>query len=287
MESIDTLQLELPSRSLNSLSFCPSQSGSNVNKLEQWLKNLSITDYQRNGEDLINALDHLSKLDCPPAELYQLVETIRSPTLSIANTLYQRYLKQCITFEPNQKTWFDLCHRLHIGLATAYKAAVQCCLDHSFDNNKDEELLAAALHRAISDSATACLFHCLLYRPAPEGLWLEIHTLYQLAEKHQHLDFQQAEPYDSKRKTMSVENLYKRVLLLSRSDSNKLSPSEIQQVWQVLSIWISHCKILPQSGLKTYFSANLKSDEGLQYAAPEPDKAQPGVIGLNVRVLTA
>nr|MDT0250646.1 hypothetical protein [Endozoicomonas sp.] len=61
----------------------------------------------------------------------------------------------------------------------------------------------------------------------------------------------------------------------------------IQQVWQVLSIWISHCKILPQSGLKTYFSANLKSDEGLQYAAPEPDKAQPGVIGLNVRVLTA
>lgn len=294
MESTDTLKLELPSRSLNSLSFCPGESGSNVDKLELWLKELSITDYQQNGEELANALDHLSKLDCPPDELYRLVETIRTYTLSTANSLYQRYLKRYITFESSQQIWFGLCHRLHVGLATAYKAAVQCCLDHSIDNQEHGELLAAALHRAISDSAAAYLFHCLLYRPTSKNLWLELHTLYQLAERHNHQSFQQDDPYDSERKAndskhkaISIENLYKRALLLSRSDTNKLSPSEIQQVWQILSVWINHCKILPQSGLKTYFSANLKSDEGLQYASPEPDKAHAGVIGFNVKVLTA
>lgn len=283
MESTDTLQLELPSRSLGSLSFCSSGSGSNIDKLELWLKELSITDYQKNGEHLASALDELTQLDCPPNELYTFAEAVRSPTLSTANNLYQRYLKRYITFKSGQQTWFDLCHRLHFGLATAYKTVVQCCLD----NSEHGEMLAAALHRAISESATAYLFHCLLYRPASERLWLELHTLYQLATRHNHQSFQQEDPYDSKRKPMSVENLYKRVLLLSHSDTNKLSPSEIQQVWQILSVWINHCKIQPQSGLKTYFSANLNSDEGLEYAAPEPDKARPGIIGLNVRVLTA
>ncbi|WP_419534296.1 hypothetical protein [Endozoicomonas sp.] len=283
MESTDTLHLELPSRSLGSLSFCANGSGTSIEQLERWTKNLSITDYQKNGESLANALDELTKLDCPPNELYRLIEMVRSPVLATATNLYQRYLKRYITFESGQQVWFELCHQLYSGLATAYKAVVQCCLD----NNEHKDVLAAALHRAISESATMYLFHCLLYRPSSERLWLELHTLYQIAVQKSHQNFQQEDPYDKKRKPMSAENLYKRALLLSRSDTNKLSPTETQQVWQILSVWINHCKIQPQSGLKTYFSANLISDEGLQYAAPEPDKAHAGVIGLNVRVLTA
>lgn len=281
MESSDTLQLELPSRSLNSLSFCPDGSEPNNNKLEQWLDGLSLTDHQQTGAHLVNALDELSRLDCPPDELFALAEAIRSPSLSTAASSYQRHLKQYITFESSQQGWFDLCKRLYMGLANLYKAVVQCCLD-----NNNANILAAALHRAISESAAAYLFHCLLYRPAPERLWLEMHTLYQLAISHNHQGFQQEDPYDKSR-PMSLENLYKRALMLSRSDTNKLSPGEIQQVWQILSLWISHSKIQPKSGLKTYFSASLNSDEGLEYALPEPDKAHSGVIGLNIRVLTA
>ena len=283
MESTNTLHLELPSRSLASLSFCSTGSGSSIEQLEHWAKNLSITDFQQNGESLTNALDELTKLDCPPSEFYKLVEVVRSPVLTTVSNLYQRYLKRYITFESGQQVWFDLCHQLHSGLATAYKAVVQCCLD----NNEHGDILAAALHRAISESSAGYLFHCLLYRPAPERLWLELHALYQLATSHNHQGFQQEDPYDSKSKPMSLENLYKRTLLLSRSNTNRLSPSEIQQVWQILSIWISHCKIQPESGLKTYFSANLNSDDGLEYAPPEPDKAHSGMIGLNIKVLTA
>lgn len=283
MESSDTLLLELPSRSLSSLSFCPDGTESNSNKLEQWLKGLPLTDHQQTGKLLVNALNELARLDCPPDELFALAEVIRSPSLSTAASSYKRHLQRYITFESSQQDWFDLCKHIYVGLATVYKAVVQCCLE----NKEHANILAAALHRAISESAAAYLFHCLLYRPAPERLWLELHTLFKLAASHNHQSFQQEDPYDPKSSPMSLENLYKRALLLSRSNTGKLSPSEIQQVWQVLSLWINHCKIQPESGLKTYFSASLKSDKGLQYALPEPDKVHSSVIGLNIRVLTA
>lgn len=283
MESANTLHLELPSRSLNSLSFCPDGAESNSNKLEQWLKGLPLTDHQQSGERLVHALDELSRLDCPPEELFALAEVLRSPSLSTAANSYQRHLQRYITFASSQQSWFDLCKRLYMGLANVYKAVVQCCLD----NKEHANLLAAALHRAVSESAAAYLFHCLLYRPAPERLWLELHTLYQLAARHNHQGFQQEDPYDPKSSPMSLENLYKRALMLSRSNTDQLSPGEIQQVWQMLSLWISHGKIQPESGLKTYFSVRLNNDGGLEYALPEPDKVHPGVIGLNIRVLTA
>lgn len=285
MEPTDTLHLKLPSRSLGSLSFCAngSGSGSGIELLERWTKDLSSTDYQRSGEDLVHALDELTRLDCSPSGLYEFVEIVRSPVLVTATNIFQRYLKRHITFDSSQQAWVDLCHRLHSGLATAYKAVVQCCLD----NDEHGDALAIALHRAISDSAIMYLFHCLLYRPASEGLWLELHILYQIATQHNHQDFQQGDPFDSKCKSLTAENLYKRVLLLSRSDTNKLLSAEIRQIWQILSLWIVHCKIQPKSGLKTYFSVNINKDEGLQYAAPGPDKTYPGVLGLNVRVLTA
>lgn len=279
MDSTDTLQLKLPGRSLGALSFCSSEPG----QLARWLTELPVSDHQQNGATLANALDELARLDRPPNELYQHIEAIRSPARETASSLYQRYLKRYITFESGQQTWFDLCHRLHSGLATAYKAVVQCCLD----NGEHGEVLAAALHRAVSESASAYLFHCLLYHPTPERLWLELHTLYQLVVKHSHQNFRLEDPCDSKCKPISAENHYKRVLLLSRSDTHKLSPDEIQQVWQILSAWINHCKIQPKSGLKTYFSVNLNRDEGLQYAVPEPDKIRSGMIGLDVRILTA
>ncbi|WP_257297017.1 hypothetical protein [Endozoicomonas sp. YOMI1] len=282
MESSDTPSLDLPSRSLSSLSFCPDGPESNSNKLEQWLNGLSLTDHQQSGERLVNALDELARLDCPPDELFALAEAIRSPSLSTAANSYQRHLQRYITFESSQQGWFDLCKRLYMGLANVYKAVVQCCLD----NKEHTNMLAAALHRAISESAAAYLFHCLLYRPAPERLWLELHTLYQLARRHNHQGFQQEDPYAPKSSPMSLENLYKRALMLSRSNTDQLSPSEIQQVWEILSLWINHGKIQPESGIKTYFSARLNCDEGLEYALPEPDKVHPGVIGLNIRVLT-
>ena len=283
MESKDTIQLKAPIRERSNLSFCSNESETHISNVEHWLKDMTATDYQHNGEQLVKALNELARLNTDPKELYQLAELMRIPTLKTANHLYQHNLRRYITFASSQQSLFDLCHNLHLGLATIYKSVVVCCLD----NNKLDNILAAALHRAIADSAATYSLRCLLYRSAPKHLWLDLHTLYQLAETHGHLSFQQNAPADHKQLPMSVENLYKRALLFSRSDANKLSPSENQQLWQILGIWIKHCKITPKSGLKTYFAVNLNNDNGLQYAIPELDRKRDNVIGLDVRVLLA
>ncbi|WP_299730859.1 hypothetical protein [uncultured Endozoicomonas sp.] len=283
MDSTDSLRLELPARNLASLEFFSANADSNASNVEHWLSSLSATDHFKNGERLVQALDNLVRLDSDPDELYKLVEMLRTPALSTTTTLYQRHLKRNIFLDDKQQARFNICHLLHRGLATAYQAVVQCYID----KNNTGERLATALHRAMSDSALTYLFQCLLYRPATSGLWLQLHKLYQIAKQHNFLQTQQADPFDSQSKIMSTENHYKRALLLSRTDTNKLSNQQIQKVWQILSLWSGHGKIDPKSGLSIYYAANLMQDDGLQYALPKPDQQQEGVIGLDVRVLTA
>ena len=283
MESKDTIQPKLPTQSLTSLSFCANKSGTTSDNVKQWLKKLPVTEHQQNGESLVTALNELASLNTAPHELYQLAEMMRSATLNTANHLHQRNLRRHITFDSSQQPRFDLSDQLHLSLATVYKSVVVRLLD----SHEHNELLPAALHRAISDNATTYLLQCLLHRSASSHQWLELHNLYQLAVTYGYLNFQQNDPEIHQQRPISIEDHYKRALLFSRSDTNKLSQSEIQQVWQILSIWIKHCKIKPESGLKTYFSVNLKSDKGLQYAPPEPDRPRENIIGLNVRVLLA
>ena len=283
MESTDLLRMELPARSLTTLQFCTDESDSNASNIKHWLSGLSATDHIKNGDNLIQALDNLARLDVDPDELYKLVEMLRTPALSTATTLYQRYLKRNVVLDDKQQAKFNICHLLHSELAKAYQAVVQCCLDQ----NNNGDCLASALHRSMTETASTYMFQCLLYRQAPDGLWLEMHKLYQIAKQNNYLHIQQADPFDSQSKMMPIEGLYKRALLLSRTDTNKLSASQIQQVWQILSIWSEHGKILSKSGLSLYFSANLTKDDGLNYALPKPDQEQEGVIGLDVRVLTA
>ena len=276
------IQLNLPARNQKSLSFCNSRDvKTHLQAAETWQKNLPITDLIETGNSLVNALNEIARLDCQPDLHFQLAEKLRSPSITASFDIHQRYLERTITFDSRQQEYFELCNRLLQKLATVYRAIVQSCLDHK----QHGDILAKACHRAFADESQIYLLDCQLYRPTPKGFWLELHTLYRIAEQFKLLDFEQTDLHCDKKRRLSIVDIYKQSLLLSRSRYNKLTPEEIRQTWDALAIWSSHCKISPKSGLKIYFAVNLAADEGMHYAAPDPDKPTKDVIGIDARVL--
>ena len=278
------IQLNLPARNQKNLAFCNSNDAKkHLKATETWQKNLPITDLIETGNSLVTALDEIARLDCSPDQLFQLAEKLHSPAITACFDIHQRYLERAITFDSRQQEYFELCNSILQKLATVYRAVVQSCLDHK----QQGDILAKACHRALADESQIYLLDCQLYRPTPKGFWLELHTLYRVAEQFKLLDFEQADSHSDKKRHLSITNIYKRTLLISRSRYNKLTPEEIRQTWNALAIWSPHCKISPKSGLRIYFAVNLAADEGMHYAAPDPDKPTKGVFGVDARVLAS
>ena len=276
------IQLNLPARNQKNLAFCNSNDIKNhVTATETWLENLPITDQVETGKSLITALDELARLDCLPDLHLQLAEKLQSPSVAASFDIYQRYLERAITFDPQQQEYFDLCNTLLQKLATVYRAVVQSCLDHK----QQGDILSKACHRALADESQIYILDCQLYRPTPKGFWLELHALYQVADRFKLLEFEQVTPHCDDKRPLSIASIYKRTLLFSRSRYNKLTPEEIRQTWGALAVWAPHCKLSNKSGLKVYFAVNMNADEGVHYAAPDADKPIKGVVGIDARIL--
>lgn len=276
-------QLTLPERDRKSLDFCEKNNPSYPDAVAHWLEQLPGTNIAETGKSLKIALNEITHFDCDPAQSFQLIELLRVRSVEITKSIVKAELDQSIIFDAQQQEYFQLCSQLLRALVQAYKSVIQNCLD----KQEKGDLLAKACHRAIADSGHLYLFYCQLYRPAATRFWFELHSLFQIANKLKLLEFKQPDLLCDKKRQLSTADCYKQILLMSRSRFNQLTSEEIIQIWNALKLWAPHCKITQKIGMKTYFAVNLKSDDGMHYAAPDPDAPAKGVIGLDTHILNA
>ena len=276
----------LPKQTQETLPFCDSYGSEYPAATDGWLAELSKKESKEQCQLLNSALDDLLVHICEPKVHLVLAEKIRYATINCVDFFIKKHHVNSIEFDPVQQDYFDMCVSLYHKIILLYRSVSE----HSSDS---KQVQSFALHRAISHSTQAILFYSLLYRPVDHGIWLEQHHLFQLARQLKLTDYSQPDSYNSSNnnnnnnKELSIANLYKRSLLLSRSRANKLTNEDIRRIWQALAHWAPHSKLRKISGLQTFFAVNLTADQGLHYASPDPDREIKGVFGLDCRILSA
>ncbi|WP_422136213.1 hypothetical protein [Endozoicomonas sp. ALD040] len=275
----ERIPLQLPSQSLNTLSF----SQTDVHGVHQWLSELPKIDRSLSFKSIGQALEELARLKVQPSLQWSLVEQFRPVVYFLVHQSQNQVLKDIITFNDAQQVEYDNCLKLLLRLLRVYKVIVR-----SSQNQEDASSpLGAALHRSLTESASILLFTCEYYRPAPERVWLEMHTLYFTA-RTQNLDtFSLEDAITTKARKLSLSDLYKRALLLSRSRSNQLRPQEIRQIFKALCLWAPHSKLEPVENSRSHFVVNLDSDEGLLYSSLLEGEKNDHLMALDSRLLTA
>lgn len=276
---IERIQLQLPQRSLSSLTF----SATDPQALGQWLNSLPKANKVQSAQALDTALDELVRIDLPAAQHWSLIEQFRPVVYFLTNQINKQFLNNAIVFNDEQQKDYDICQHLLGTLLKAYKAVVQSCLNRPSPDSP----MAVALHRAVSESASTLLLAFEYYRPVSDNLWYELHSLYRIADAQGFLDFQLDDSETSKARKLSIADQYKRILLLSRSRYNQISSQEIRQVYKALSLWAPHAKLGPAESIRSWFVVNLSADEGLHYATMDPNTATDGMLSLDARLLTS
>jgi len=247
--------LALPEQKLSSLSFCEAS----PRVFREWVEGLPIANVGESARQLYHAVIELNQLDITPALRMKLLGQLRPQLNFICDQLSQHFLGRSIALTEKQRKVANLAQALQRHLATGYKIVVSQLADTP-NPDKQKMANAQACHRAISSLGSTLLRASQLYAPSPGGTWYEAHQIFSWALARQITGIAIEDPVNQHHRRTTVEDAYKRLLLLGCCRPNQLRQKELAEVYSLFECWTAHTRILQRGMNDALFVINLGQD---------------------------
>lgn len=276
--------LRAPTPSQASLTFCEAT----PRDLKRWIAALPKANLGETARQLYQGLIELNQLITPSENRLQLLELLRPEVYFVCNHLERHFLNQSVVLDERARKIANLCQALQNLLAVGYKQIVLRVSARLKDRNL---LLATAIQRAMHALKGPLVRASLLYCPVPEGLWLELHQLYQVASRFQlHRTFV-TDDLVSQAHHQSIEQTYATALLMGSSRCNQMRQQAIVQLANVLEPWSALTRVVPASTAEAQFAVAPEADAPPRYKSLFPASQLPQMVGLDpqplVKAITA
>jgi hypothetical protein len=273
------LLLRAPTPSQLSLSFCEA----NPRELKRWIAALPKANIGEMARQLYQGMAELNQLVTPSENRVQLLELLRPEVQYVCKHLERHFLNQAIVLDERARKVANLCQALQNQLAIGYK---QIIVDIVPKLGKDRvQLLAVAIQRALHCLNGPLVRASLLYCPVPEGLWLELHQLYQIAREFKVQNTLVADELALATRSMTPEQTYACALLLGSSRCNQMRQSAISKLAEALDAWSALVKIQPASEPSSLFAIAPGVDGPPRYKTLFSDEQVANLPGLDPRPL--
>ncbi|MBT8765571.1 molecular chaperone [Metapseudomonas boanensis] len=225
------LLLRVPTPSKQSLSFCDAT----PRGLTRWIAHLPKANLGETARQLYQCLAELNQLATPSENRLQLLELLRPEVHFVCLHLERHFLNQAIVLDERPRKVASLCQALQNHLAIGYKLIV--VHEAPRPGRERAQLLTVAVQRAMHSLNGPLIRSSQLYCPAPEGLWLELHQLYQLAQSRQLQGIVVRDPLARHTQGLSVEQTYLVALLLGCARCNQMRQIGIARLAESLEPW--------------------------------------------------
>lgn len=223
------LRVTMPDK--QGLSFCDTS----PRDLKKWVDGLPKANIGETARQLYQALVELNQLKTPSENRLQLLEILRPEVYFVCKQLEKHFLNQAIVLDERPRKVANLCQALQNHLAIGYKLIVAHLAAQ--DGRERNQLLAVALQRATHSLCGPLIRASQLYCPVPEGLWLELHQLYQIARLHRLHTVVTRDPQALHTHGLSTEQSYLVALLLGCARCNQMRQSAIARLAEALEPW--------------------------------------------------
>lgn len=252
---VNKLNLTVPEQSLANLSFCDAAPG----PVEEWVSALPMANIGETARQLYHAIIELNQLIINSQTRSQLLEILRPAIQYVCNELSKHYLNQPIILPEKQRKIANLSQALQIHLATGYKLVI---LDNAEQpkNEKAKKNLAVACHRVISQYSRTVLRSSQLYCPSPKSVWIESHSIFKFAEAADLLKYSIKDDQNICKAETSIEDAYKRLLLIGCCKTNQLRQGDLTLVYNAFEIWAPYTDIGQYYSSSSTFVINMELD---------------------------
>ena len=289
--SVQSLALNVPAHTQETLQFCAAE----MPAIRHWLSQLPKANLGETARQLYLALQDLNQTSLSSPLRLDILEQMRPCVHYTCQALGKHFLRKTVTLNPREQKIANLSQALRNHLLCGYKQVILAT--HTEKQQKTNRLstrrtdprrqrrLPLALHRALSESCDNMLTAYQLYSQLPRHFWLELHTLYRLADQYQLLAIKIHEPEAPKSPEMSIEDVYKRALLMARSRPNMLRQMELQQLSDTLKRWSGTAKIIDDRVIETPFVVDVAANHGPDYPTDNESISDDNLRGLDTGYL--
>lgn len=269
------LLLRAPTPSQLSLTFCEAT----PRDLKRWIATLPKANLGETARLLYQGLGELNQLLTPSENRLQLLELLRPEVYFVCKHLERHFLNQTIVLDERARKVANLCQALQNHLAIGYK---QIVLRVSSKYAKDRgTLLATATQRAMHCLNGPLVRASLLYCPVPDGVWLELHQLYQAALLHGLQNTAVNDALASNGRALTVQQTYAAALLLGSSRCNQMRQNAITRLAEVLEPWAALVRVQPAQAPTSLFALAPSVDGPPRYKTLFTEEQLPQLVGLD------
>lgn len=256
----EILRQRLPAQDLSRLTLVSHQ----PRKLREWVAALPMINVGESSRQVFQTQQELSRLRLAPETRLELLEILRPVVYALVDALAKHYLNQSVMLPERATKVATLAQAMQGHLAVGYKQVVLetlVTLEQPKPAPEATRRAALALHRAITELTGNLLRSTQLYLNTPPRLWQELHALYLSAAAHGLAGATVADPVLQRQTEHStVEDAYKRALLLATCKPNKLRQTEIAQIHQLAELWARLITLKEVQGNSELFVFDLTRD---------------------------
>lgn len=269
------LLLRVPTPSKQSLSLCEAT----PRDIKRWISLLPKANIGETARQLYQALVELNQLITPSDNRLHLLELIRPEVYFVCQHLERHFLNQAIVLDERPRKVANLCQALQNHLAIGYK---QIVVQEAQRQARDgQQLLTIALQRAMHSLNSALIRASQLYCPVPEGLWLELHQLYQLASSRQVHRVVVRDGLARHTEGLSVEQTYLVALLLGCARCNQMRQNNIARLAEVLEPWSALVRLQGAELASSLFAVAPQVDGPPRYKSLFQASEMAGLLGID------
>ncbi|MEQ4310669.1 molecular chaperone [Pseudomonas syringae] len=258
-------------------------SEANPRDLKRWISRLPKANLGEMARQLYQGLTELNQLITPSENRLQLLELLRPEVYFVCKHLERHFLNQAIVLDERPRKVANLCQALQNHLATGYKQIIQQVAPRY---TRDQAgLFSTALQRAVHGLNGPLIRANQLYCPVQDGLWLELHQIYQIARQYQLHNTPVEEPLAHHSKVLSVEQTYVIALLMGCSRCNQMRQLNIGKLADALEAWSALVKLQSPATQSSLFALDPTADKPPLYRTLFSDEQSPRLLGINTLAL--
>ena len=236
-------------------------------EVQSWVAGLPLANLGESSRLLFGALVETNALDIPAEQRLRLLEAFDAPTRALCDGMKAHFVGKAFPLPERARQIVQLSQALMTQMAAGYRIVAEDSSDKR-GLLGDHKQPAVASHRALSYLGEALLRAYQVYAPYPAGIWQQVHSLYQQAEAKGFAGTIVKGPGDESGHGTSIEDAYKRILLLALACPYRLRQGEVEQIYAWLREWSRHASLDQLTETKNpngLFVANFAADEPPTY----------------------
>ena len=279
-------QINLPEQSSKKLSFC---SSSKVARVADWANFLRPTQFQQTSAMLYQALPEVNALKTTAQSRFEILEILRPYVQSTILGLSKQFLQQPIALPPEAQKSAVIAQALQKHMIDGYMLVIKELVTAKKSKPKDSSFFATALHRAITGIGLVFLRSYQMYAQAPKGMWLNLHSLFRIADSYDMLDARTPDEVQRNVKVSTIQNAYLQIILLASARPHQLSQTDIRATYDAFAEWAEHVSFTIElsDDPDSFYYVNLDQDTGPLYKARASEQEQDHLkIELKLKSLT-